>query len=102
MSCLGGGLHAVAVRELNAFEPKLSAAPGWSNPSQAIGPPIFAGNLVWATHWNEHVSEGGGVLYGIDPADGPRCNSKNPSAHSSTSRRRARAEGGCSWPTTTR
>ena len=65
-----GGLHAVAVSELNASEPKLGVAPGWSNPSQAIGPPIFAGDLVWATHWNENVSEGGGVLYGIDPATG--------------------------------
>ena len=70
VSCLGGGLRAVSVRELNAAEPKLSAAPGWSVPSQAIGPPIFAGDLVWATHWNEDVSEGGGVLYGINPTTG--------------------------------
>jgi hypothetical protein len=70
VSCLSGGLHAVAVSELNAPEPKLSAAPGWSAPGSAIGPPIYAGGLVWATHWKENVSEGGGVLYAVDPRSG--------------------------------
>ena len=70
ITCLGSGLHAVEVSELNAPEPKLSEPPEWNVPGQAIGPPIYAGGLVWSTHWNETVEEGGGVLYGIDPRTG--------------------------------
>jgi outer membrane protein assembly factor BamB len=70
ITCLGSGLHAIAVNELNAPEPQLSELPGWSVPGNAIGPPIFAGGLVWSTHWNETVEEEGGVLYGIDPHTG--------------------------------
>lgn len=70
VSCLSGGLRAVAVSELGASKPKMSLAEGWSAPEEAIGPPIYAGGLVWATHWKEHLEEGGGVIYGIDPASG--------------------------------
>lgn len=70
VSCLSGGLQAVAVSELGASKPQMSLAEGWSAPEQAIGPPIYAGGLVWATHWNEQLNEGGGVLYGVDPASG--------------------------------
>ena len=70
ITCLGSGLHAIAVNELNAPEPQLSELPGWSVPGEAIGPPIYAGGLIWSTHWNNTVEEEGGVLYGIDPRTG--------------------------------
>lgn len=70
VSCLSGGLHAVSVSELGTSKPKMSLAEGWSAPEEAIGPPIYAGGLIWATHWKEQLEEGGGVIYGIDPASG--------------------------------
>ena len=70
ITCLGSGLHAIAVNELNAPEPQLSELAGWSVPGEAIGPPIYAGGLIWSTHWNNTVEEEGGVLYGIDPRTG--------------------------------
>jgi outer membrane protein assembly factor BamB len=70
ITCLGSGLHAIALNELNAPEPQLSELAGWSVPGNAIGPPIYAGGLIWSTHWNETVAEEGGVLYGIDPRTG--------------------------------
>jgi hypothetical protein len=70
VSCRSGGLHAVTVSHLGASEPQMSLATGWTAPGEAIGPPIFAGGLVWATHWKDNLDEGGGVLYGVDPASG--------------------------------
>lgn len=69
VSCLSGGLHAVAVSELGS-RPIMALAAAWEPPEAAIGPPIYAGGLVWATHWSETLQEGGGVLYGIDPVSG--------------------------------
>lgn len=69
VSCLSGGLHAVAVRELGS-KPTMNILPGWTPPEAAIGPPIYAGGLVWATRWSETAQEGGGVLYGINPISG--------------------------------
>jgi outer membrane protein assembly factor BamB len=55
------GLHALA---LNAAAHNFAAVPGWLVNSDAIGPPIFAGGLVWSVGWRS------GVLYGIDPSTG--------------------------------
>lgn len=57
-----GGLTALSVAADSAsFIP----ASGFSAPSGAAGPPIFAGGLVWSTGWRST-----GVLYGLDPATG--------------------------------
>lgn len=51
------GLHALA---LNATAPSFSALGSWHVTSNANGPPIVAGGLVWATDWNN------GTLYGFN------------------------------------
>ncbi len=61
MPC-SGGLAAVS---LAANSQSFSAAPGFSAPTGASGPPIFAGGLVWSTGWRAT-----NVLYGLDPATG--------------------------------
>jgi outer membrane protein assembly factor BamB len=55
------GTRALA---LNPTAPSFSAAATWNVPSTAIGPPIFAGGLVWATDWSH------GTLFGLDPHTG--------------------------------
>jgi outer membrane protein assembly factor BamB len=57
-----GGLAAVSVA---ANSQSFTAAPGFSAPSGASGPPIFAGGLVWSTGWRAT-----NLLYGLDPATG--------------------------------
>ena len=54
-----GGLTALT---LDTTVPSFTATAGWNATSNAHGPPIYAGGLVW--------SAGGGVLYGLDPATG--------------------------------
>lgn len=54
-----GGLRAVSLSGTG-----FTALPGFSAPAGAIGPPIFAGGLVWSTAWH------GGTLYGLDPSTG--------------------------------
>jgi hypothetical protein len=51
------GLRALS---LNTSIHTFSAQTGWQAPAAAIGPPIVAGGLVWATAWN------GATLYGLD------------------------------------
>lgn len=53
------GVHALA---LDATNHRFSAA--WSGPSDANGPPILAGGLVWV------ASTGSSKLYGLDPQSG--------------------------------
>ena len=60
------GLHAVSVSALESAEPKLSAAPGWKVDGNAVGPPIFAGGLVWVASYEGKP----GYLYGLDPSTG--------------------------------
>ena len=60
--CLGG-LEALTLS--TSPSPSFSMQPGWSAPTGAVGPPIFAGGLVWSTGWG-----GSGILYGLDPATG--------------------------------
>jgi outer membrane protein assembly factor BamB len=55
------GLRALS---LDTFTSSLTPLPGWQVTSAAIGPPIIAGGLVWATGWNT------GTLYGLDPQTG--------------------------------
>jgi outer membrane protein assembly factor BamB len=55
------GLRALS---LNTSTPSFTALPGWQVTSTAIGPPIVAGGLVWATSWNARR------LYGLDPQTG--------------------------------
>lgn len=55
------GLHALS---LDASAGSFSALNGWQVAASANGPPIVAGNLVWATDWNH------GVLYGLNPQTG--------------------------------
>jgi outer membrane protein assembly factor BamB len=57
-----GGLTAVSVA---ANSQTFTATPGFSAPSGASGPPIFAGGLVWSTGWRST-----NILYGLDPATG--------------------------------
>jgi outer membrane protein assembly factor BamB len=45
--------------------PSFTALPGFTTPSGATGPPIFAGGVVWSTGWRSSQ-----VLYGLDPASG--------------------------------
>jgi outer membrane protein assembly factor BamB len=58
-----GGLEALKLT--TGSSPSFTAVPGWSAPSGASGPPIFAGGLVWSTGWR-----GSNLLYGVDPATG--------------------------------
>jgi outer membrane protein assembly factor BamB len=61
MPCTGG-LTAVS---LAGNSQSFTAAAGFSAPSGASGPPIFAGGLVWSTGWRAT-----NILYGLDPATG--------------------------------
>jgi polyvinyl alcohol dehydrogenase (cytochrome) len=54
-----GGIRAVS---LNTVAPSFSLL--WHGPSDANGPPIVAGGLVWVTAYN------GAKLYGLDPSSG--------------------------------
>jgi outer membrane protein assembly factor BamB len=58
-----GGLAALALSA--AGVPSFATLPGFSAPSGASGPPIFAGGMVWSTGWR-----GSGLLYGLDPLTG--------------------------------
>jgi outer membrane protein assembly factor BamB len=58
------GLQAVTVAGLNTAKPQLSLASGWNVDGNAVGPPIFAGGLIWV------ASSTTGALYGLDPASG--------------------------------
>ena len=60
VSC-SNGLHALSLSSAgNSFAP----VSGWTVNVNAIGPPIYAGGLVWATGWRN------GTLYGLDPSSG--------------------------------
>jgi polyvinyl alcohol dehydrogenase (cytochrome) len=58
-----GGLTALALSL--SPSPSFRALSGWSAPTAASGPPIFAGGLVWSTGWRSS-----GILYGLDSATG--------------------------------
>jgi outer membrane protein assembly factor BamB len=58
------GLHALAVSGLNTPAPALAAAPAWSVNGNVVGPPIFAGGLVWVASYTS------GTLYGLEPTSG--------------------------------
>lgn len=60
VSC-ADGLQALA---LNTAVRSFSLLSSWQVPSDAIGPPIIAANLVWSTGWND------GTLYALDRASG--------------------------------
>jgi outer membrane protein assembly factor BamB len=55
------GMRALA---LNLPARTFAAVAGWGVNSSAVGPPIFAGGLVWS------AGTGNGVLYGLDPSTG--------------------------------
>ena len=59
------GLHALT---LNASARTFSPAAAWSVNGAAVGPPIFAGGLVWSVGTSVGASNGG--LYGLDPSTG--------------------------------
>jgi hypothetical protein len=58
-------MHALA---LNAAARTFSPVSGWSVNSNASGPPIYAGGLVWSA--SSGVGGDNGTLYGLDPATG--------------------------------
>jgi outer membrane protein assembly factor BamB len=58
------GLQAVTVTGLNTAKPQMSPASGWTVDGNAVGPPIFAGGLVWVASYTT------GTLYGLDPTSG--------------------------------
>jgi outer membrane protein assembly factor BamB len=58
------GLNAISVSELASPHPDVSEPAGWHVSGNAVGPPIFAGGLVWVASWTT------GALYGLDPASG--------------------------------
>jgi len=60
------GLRAISVTALGGAEPKLSMAPSWKVNANAVGPPIFAGGLVWVASYEGKP----GNLYGLDPSTG--------------------------------
>ncbi|MGD0454359.1 MAG: Ig-like domain repeat protein [Solirubrobacteraceae bacterium] len=60
------GLNAVSVSALGSAEPKLSADASWKVDGNAVGPPIFAGGLVWVASYEGKP----GYLYGLDPSTG--------------------------------
>jgi outer membrane protein assembly factor BamB len=62
------GMHALT---LNATKQTFAARTGWKVNGSAIGPPTYAGGLVWSVGW------GTGVLYGLDPSTGVTRFSKN-------------------------
>ena len=55
------GIHALS---LNTTARTFAALPGWTVNSNAIGPPMYAGGLVWSAGTNT------GVLYALDPGSG--------------------------------
>jgi polyvinyl alcohol dehydrogenase (cytochrome) len=55
-----GGLRALSLG--SGSPPSIGAKAGFSAPSNATGPPMIAGGLVWVT--------GGGTLYGLNPGSG--------------------------------
>ena len=61
-----GGLRAVSVTGLTDGEPELSLDPHWMVDKGTVGPPIFAGGLVWVASWQGAA----GRLFGLDPGDG--------------------------------
>ena len=60
VSC-ADGLQALA---LNTTTHSFTALPSWHVPSDAIGPPIIAANLVWSTGWYTDT------LYALDRSSG--------------------------------
>jgi outer membrane protein assembly factor BamB len=58
------GLHAVTVSGLGGAEPKLINVAGWKVNGNAVGPPIFAGGLVWVASYTT------GTLSGLSPSNG--------------------------------
>ncbi len=56
------GLRALVLG--SGSPPSLAAKPGFSAPSDATGPPMIAGGLVWVTNYSS------GTLSGLDPASG--------------------------------
>ena len=67
-----GGVIYVActngVQALSYDQSKHTFTPLWSGPSEAVGPPIVAGGLVWVLATAGF--SGGETLYGLDPATG--------------------------------
>lgn len=63
------GMHALS---LDTTARRFSPLPGWTVNGSAIGPPIFAGGLVWSAGWS------GSKLYGLDPASGATRFSAGP------------------------
>lgn len=59
------GLHALSLDTTNDTFAPLS---GWQVDSGAVGPPIFAGGLVWTAGASADGSNGG--LYGLNPTTG--------------------------------
>ena len=57
-----GGLRALSLR--SGSPPSLGAKPSFSAPSDATGPPMLGGGLVWVTSYST------GTLYGLDPTSG--------------------------------
>jgi hypothetical protein len=55
------GVHALS---LNTTAKAFAPVSGWTVNSNATGPPIFAGGLVWS------AGTGNGVLYGLDASSG--------------------------------
>ncbi len=60
------GLNALSVSGLGGSDPKLSAAPNWTVNANAVGPPIFAGGLVWVASYEGKF----GHLFGLNPSTG--------------------------------
>jgi outer membrane protein assembly factor BamB len=58
------GLHAIMLTELASAHPQTSSPEGWYVHGNVVGPPIFAGGLVWVASWTS------GTLYGLNPASG--------------------------------
>jgi outer membrane protein assembly factor BamB len=59
------GLYALS---LNTTARTFAPLPGWSVNSNASGPPIYAGGLVWSA--SSGVGTDNGTLYGLDPSTG--------------------------------
>ena len=57
-----GGLQALSLG--SGSPPSLAAKAGFSAPSDATGPPMLAGGVVWVTSYSS------GTLYGLDPSSG--------------------------------
>lgn len=62
-----GVLYVACANGIQALSIDTSAArftPLWHGPSDANGPPILSGGLVWVTAWND------ATLYGLNPVNG--------------------------------